>query len=700
KEGIIHRDIKPQNIMIDRAGRVKVMDFGLARAVQASTQLTAQGTRLGTPMYMSPEQCQGKDIDGRTDIYSLGVTLYEMLAGRPPFEADTPLALMYQITHEPMLPVEEFNSDVPPIAAQVIADMTARERDQRYPSTDVLAMHLAAMLRGEAPPPLENIPVPKRPKKAKPGSIPAPRAAAPTQPQPARKSLSPHLSFKRIGVVGMALGTVILLVIGAKTFLSRFQEPMEDGWESVFNGDDLSGWEPLKGEPLHTGTEPWVVTDGAIMTPGDRSLLRTKKEWTDFELELDYRTAGHANGGVYLRGRVEFQISVGESLPPEKTHGAVYGQYAALTDATRPGGEWNRLEARLEGRTLTVQLNGSLIHDHVEVAPTGVSPIDGELEDPGPLVLQSFVGTVWYRNIRLRPLAGPASQASEPRVGDVGTFAGIEMCFVPGGTFTMGSKLSAEEAAKLGGSPSQFARDLPAHQVTLKKGFWIGRYEVTNGQFKAFVKETDFQTEAEKEGWGLTFVGGERRRAQGANWRNPGWTIQDTQPVVLVSWQDAQAFIRWLNDKGEGHFRLPTEAEWEYASRAGTTTLYPWGDDPAAGEGWCNGADLTSPQSVGPSAFPWIDGYVYPAPVGTFRPNNWGLYDVVGNVCEWCNDWYSETYYKDSPETDPKGPSSGTHHVVRGGSWANDAAWSRLAHRHWGPEGRFSPVGFRVARDE
>ena len=145
KQGIIHRDIKPHNIMVDEAGLVKVMDFGLARAAQSSTHLTATGAQLGTPRYMSPEQCQGKPLDPRTDVFSLGVTLYEMLAGSPPFDADTPLALMYQILHEPFPAVQELNADVPAGVAQVLARMTARDPDQRYPSAAVLCADLKAL---------------------------------------------------------------------------------------------------------------------------------------------------------------------------------------------------------------------------------------------------------------------------------------------------------------------------------------------------------------------------------------------------------------------------------------------------------------------------------------------------------------------------------------------------------------------------
>ena len=150
KQGIIHRDIKPDNIMVDETGRVRVMDFGLARAMAASTKLTADGAQLGTPMYMSPEQINGDPVDTRTDIYSLGVTLFEMLTGRPPFQADTPMALMFQITQKPLPNVRQLNMAVPEVVTAVVTGMTAQQAGQRYPSAQVLSEHLDSVLSGSS----------------------------------------------------------------------------------------------------------------------------------------------------------------------------------------------------------------------------------------------------------------------------------------------------------------------------------------------------------------------------------------------------------------------------------------------------------------------------------------------------------------------------------------------------------------------
>jgi formylglycine-generating enzyme required for sulfatase activity len=182
-----------------------------------------------------------------------------------------------------------------------------------------------------------------------------------------------------------------------------------------------------------------------------------------------------------------------------------------------------------------------------------------------------------------------------------------------------------------------------------------------------------------------------------ANWRNPLFEQTDEHPVVCVSWNDAKAFCDWLSKKEGMEYRLPTEAEWEYAARAGSETTWYWGDDESGAQGRANvadeGADL-------PHTFRFKgvrDGYTYTAAVGTFAPNALGLYDVIGNVSELCQDWYGENYYSASPTEDPTGPDTGEYRVGRGGSWHDYPGITRSANRDEGtPESRLAYIGFRV----
>jgi len=278
-----------------------------------------------------------------------------------------------------------------------------------------------------------------------------------------------------------------------------------------------------------------------------------------------------------------------------------------------------------------------------------------------------------------------------PKPGTEQTFCGIEMVWIPPGSFVMGSPETEPERG-----PGEVQ-----HVVTLTDGFWISKYEVTNAQFRDFVEETGYESVAEKQGFGKIAGNKEFRTKKGVTWRSPGWEIQDNHPVTVVSLKDAVAYCDWLSGKGQGTFRILTEAEWEYACRAGTTTTFPWGDDPADGKGWCNGADLSAkrvlPEHI--VTFDWDDGYESIAPVGQFRPNAWGVYDMQGNVAEWCQDYFAWPYPKEHV-TNPRGPAGGDLRIRRGGCWAIDWHVCRSAARSQGfADGASNLYGIRVCRE-
>ncbi len=156
----------------------------------------------------------------------------------------------------------------------------------------------------------------------------------------------------------------------------------------------------------------------------------------------------------------------------------------------------------------------------------------------------------------------------------------------------------------------------------------------------------------------------------------------------------------WGNGLKGCIYRLPTEAEWEYACRAETTTTRFWGDDDSHAHCFANANDSTTAQLFGLdwASFAHDDGYRVSAPVGSFAPNPWGLYDMLGNVCEWCSDWFGESYYRDSPTRDPTGPTTGIERVVRGGTWLSSPHDLRASSRQrFPPQKGESVVGFRVA---
>jgi formylglycine-generating enzyme required for sulfatase activity len=235
---------------------------------------------------------------------------------------------------------------------------------------------------------------------------------------------------------------------------------------------------------------------------------------------------------------------------------------------------------------------------------------------------------------------------------------GIVMVYIPAGEFTMGSNDGDED-------------EKPPHNVYLD-GYWMGKYEVTFDQYDKYCKETN-QNKPGDRGLG-----------------------RGKQPVINVSWYDANAYCDWLSKETGLKFKLPTEAQWEMAARGTGGNKYPWGDHQPNYDGkwYANYAANDSWEKKGE------DEFQFTAPVGYYLQgaSPYGLLDIAGNVWEWCNDWYG-SYHAKSQE-DPMGPKSGSSRVMRGGGWYNLARVLRCANRYYGrPSNRFDYLGFRLCQD-
>lgn len=250
----------------------------------------------------------------------------------------------------------------------------------------------------------------------------------------------------------------------------------------------------------------------------------------------------------------------------------------------------------------------------------------------------------WRGKVDTKAITGKTAEMTpETKVGK----DGAEMMLIPAGNFQMGSD-------------DDWREEKPAHRVYLD-AFYMDKYEVTNAQYRKFMDATGY--EAPKF------------------WEDPKFNAPD-HPVVGASWQDAQVYAKWAGK------RLPTEAEWEKAARGGLDgKKFPWGDKATHNDANYGGVNDK-------------DKWDYTAPVGSFAPNGYGLYDMAGNTWEWCADFYADGYYSGSPGFSPAGPASGFLRVIRGGAWNSPANSMRVSHRNnLPPSIKYFVVGFRcVAR--
>ena len=252
----------------------------------------------------------------------------------------------------------------------------------------------------------------------------------------------------------------------------------------------------------------------------------------------------------------------------------------------------------------------------------------------------------------------------------------LEMVYVEGGTFNMGSKEGISD-------------EQPIHEVQVGD-YYIGKYEVTVFQFKQFIDATGYQTDAEKEGYSSIWNGSSWEKSEGVNWEydtkgNKRLNNDYNHPVIHVSWNDAIAFCNWISEKMNLKYRLPTEAEWEYAARGGSKS---------------KGYTYAGGNSLDEVAWNNTNSGSKTHPVGEKKTNELGIHDMSGNVWEWCSDWYENDYYGNSAKENPQGPENGDYRVLRGGSWDGNSYNCRVANRYrHNPNFRDKYDGFRLVRD-
>lgn len=278
-----------------------------------------------------------------------------------------------------------------------------------------------------------------------------------------------------------------------------------------------------------------------------------------------------------------------------------------------------------------------------------------------------------------------------------------EMVMLPAGTFTMGVPTIEEERE---GVPADVrGRSAPQVRVVIASGLAMGRRAVSRGEFAAFVAETGHATGSSC--WAFVNNGAsyEYLDRPGLSWRDPGFPQTDDHPAVCVNWDSANAYAAWLTRKAGRRYRLPSEAEWEYAARAGTAGARFWGDTTTLACQFANVADLTLATALNldrrPAfTFRCTDNFVFTAPGGSFRPNPFGLHDMLGNVWQWTQDCLNPTLEGQPANGNPRLTGDCGTRAMRGGSWSHLPWYVRAGNRVRGDSGeRFSFAGFRVVRD-
>ena len=696
--GLIHRDIKPGNILLESGdeAKVKITDFGLARAADDASA-TQSGVIAGTPMYMAPEQAQGEVIDQRADLFSLGSVLYIMCTGRPPFSAPSTLAVLKRVVEDTPRPIREIVPDLPDWLCSIVTCLHAKKPEDRFGSAQEVADLLArchAELQATG------------------------RVVAAALPP--RKRTALRRSWLRAALIGILLTvSAITAVVWQRGLQERAPNSSvlppadRDGWVPLFNGKDLTGW---KQHPDDTGT--WRVNDGAIVGSGAESYLFTEYgNFEDFRLRAEAKINAAGDSGIVFRA--PFAVEPGPFPPNVTLEGGYEAQinirdnWDVHTGSLVVGGdirqraprklhgpeEWFQLEVLAQGNHLQIRINGKTTTDYHDLARRYVR---------GHIALQTWawktpVTVVHFRKIEIKelppgpkPPPGPslvvapfnAEQARAHQEAwakhlhtkvEIKNSIDMKLVVIPPGSFLMGSPEQ---------EPGREAVEGPRHEVVLTRPCYMGVYEVTVGQFKAFVKDRDYQTDAEKSGGAYRLLpdGSRWEKDPKVNWKNPGFEQTDDHPVVCISWNDARAFCTWLSEKEGETYAMPTEAQWEYGCRAGTQTAFSFGADAGklAQYGWYS---------------PNADRKAHP--VGQLQPNAWGLYDIHGNAGEWTADWYADDAYKSSVKEDPTGPEAGSSRVTRGGNWYDgglEGARCRSAARKVGhpPLDRGTNIGFRV----
>ncbi len=667
QQGLIHRDIKPKNILFDIEERPIVTDLGIAKAIGSNTHMTNTGMIVGTPHYMSPEQAQGKQLDHRSDLYSLGVLFYEMLTGSVPYEAEDTFAVGFMHINEPIpkLPLSLSRYQF------FIDRLMAKNRENRYTDASEVLSDIAKFE-------LEAI----RQEVDDTKQMPLTRwTAKPEMDSPFPTPLQGSRDIRRrrnvwggiIFLTALALAGIYLF-INALPMPRRFNKSAPVASENMARDMTASRSETDVTSPNESEDTP----EDPMKDLSDRSKFYRKKEIERLlTLAQKHFNAQHLSipkGQNAIECYKEVLILDHDNDQALKGLIAVVDKYIELSDKAIEKQKFDQAAQQLLMASKVIPDDDAIIsaRKRLETAEKESAKNAHEINQPldqarrkefetrlaeGRNALtagdQAQAINAFKKALNIFPQNASARSGLEKaqamadesnQESTILTPLKMKFVYIKPGSFHMGSPETESERDD----------DEERHKVILSRGFWLQTTEVTQGQWRAVMD------------------------------KNPSHFSDcgDECPVENISWQDTQIFIKRLNKREDKLFYfLPSEAQWEYAARAGSDSKFCFGD-----------LDSTLAE------FSWYDGNAggTPHPVATKQSNAWGLYDMHGNVWEWCRDWYGN--YATETVTDPIGHLSGHNRIFRGGSWFVDGKKCRSAVRQaLSPENRNFYLGVRLA---
>ncbi|WP_323814507.1 bifunctional serine/threonine-protein kinase/formylglycine-generating enzyme family protein [Cellvibrio sp. NN19] len=636
-KGYIHRDIKPENILFRADNSAVLTDFGVARGLAVNSRMTHVGTVVGTPHYMSPEQTKGSSVDGRSDLYSLGVVFYEMLTGTLPYQGEeaVTIALKHISAPIPKLPLQYLAYQ------KVLEKLLAKNPDQRYQSgreliaaiddlennyrvpntttahsTDLTVVNLAKALASATYNAVRfrwnkiralrwN---PNRGFYSKPSTkiteiffneqhTPLTTARAELETQ-----VHPTISPKQSALIKLGILTGIFILIGAGIWFTQ-QNPSANhipvaSVSSVASSAQLQN-------PSSTEDNSSSSTQGsAQVSDAETNTVPALLAPIDMSPEIFPTSATSSSTSA------EDEITA--SSAPVITY--------ALRVTTSPAQSRVRILNIPEKYEPGIQLPAGRYH--LEISKSGY-----DIQYQWIELIDQDLNLAFTLSESLVPGEEISSQVITSIKSD-----GPEMIGIPSGSFFMGNKNDP--------------LSMPVHKVTISKPFAISKYEITFNDYDIFAQATNRALPSDNR-WG-----------------------RDNRPAINVSFEDARAYAAWLSKTTGKKYRLPTESEWEYVARGKTNSLFWWGDDVKEASGRANCRRGCN------SKFSGLFG-AKTAPVGSYPANGFGVYDTAGNVAEWVEDCFADNYSLHPKNGQAMLTKSCDTRVVRGGSSKDNA--DRLA---------------------